>query len=150
LLKATVDGKTGAQTPNAPVVQVDLQIPAADFDVVRKGMIQVNISGTGRGIFNDLPGQVAGKTGTAQTYTVAQNSSYKASGSTGAKRDHSLYIAFYPADKPRIAIAAIVENGGFGASAAAPLVHRALQAFNEAADGKRYAASAVTDKVKTP
>lgn len=150
LLKATVDGKTGAQTPNAPVVQVDLQIPAADFDVVRKGMIQVNISGTGRGIFNDLPGQVAGKTGTAQTYTVAQNSSYKASGSTGAKRDHSLYIAFYPADKPRIAIAAIVENAGFGASAAAPLVHRALQAFNEAADGKRYAASAVTDKVKTP
>ncbi|MGL4766933.1 MAG: penicillin-binding protein 2 [Formosimonas sp.] len=138
LLKAVVDPKTGTQTPTAPAVQADLQIPAKDLEVVRKGMIQVNISGTGRGIFNDLPGQVAGKTGTAQTYTVAQNSTYRQSGSTGAKKDHSLYIAFYPADKPRVAIAAIVENGGFGASAAAPLVHRALQALNESAAGKRF------------
>ena len=158
LLKAIVDPKTGSEQPTVPTVQADLQIPAKDLDVVRRGMIQVNISGTGRGIFNDLPGQVAGKTGTAQTFTVGQNSSYRASMKHAGMKDHSLYIAFYPADKPRIAVAAIVENGGFGASAAAPVVHRALQAFNAANDGKRYVTSTVmnsTDeasslKVKTP
>jgi penicillin-binding protein 2 len=158
LLKAIVDPKTGAEQPTVSTVQADLQIPAKELDVVRRGMIQVNISGTGRGIFNDLPGQVAGKTGTAQTFTVGQNSSYRASMKHAGMKDHSLYIAFYPADKPRIAVAAIVENGGFGASAAAPVVHRALQAFNAANDGKRYVTSTVmnsTDeasslKVKTP
>ena len=52
-------------------------------------------------------------------------------------RDHSLYIAFYPADKPQIAIAAIVENAGFGATAAAPLVRRTLDAFVASRNGQR-------------
>jgi penicillin-binding protein 2 len=143
LVKSIIDPTTGFEKITAPVMLSDLKIPAADLEVVRKGMIQVNISGTGRGIFNALPGQVAGKTGTAQVFTVGQNSSYSASAVSSKMRDHSLYIAFYPADKPRIAIAAIVENAGFGATAAAPLVRTALQAFNEANNGRRLTSPAI-------
>ena len=138
LLKAKMDTVSGQEVETQPQVALDLQIPPADIDLIRRAMVQVNISGTGRGIFNDLPGQVAGKTGTAQVFTVAQNSTYKQSVKGEFSRDHSLYIAFYPADNPKIAVAAIVENGGFGASAAAPVVHRALQAFNESQAGKRF------------
>ena len=52
-------------------------------------------------------------------------------------KDHSLYIAFYPADKPQIAIAAIVENAGFGGAAAAPLVRQAIDAFVASQNGRR-------------
>lgn len=138
LVRSIIDPLTGAREDKQPEKVADLQIPAADIDVVRRGMIEVNISGTGRGQFNGLGYVVAGKTGTAQVFTVAQNSSYAASRRGANMTDHSLYIAFAPADKPRIAIAAIVEHGGFGAASAAPVVRRALEAFNESAAGKRY------------
>ena len=137
LLKAKIDPITGQRTETQPEMIADLQIPEADIDLVTKAMIQVNISGTGRGIFNGLPGQVAGKTGTAQVFSVAQNSTYKQSARGEFMKDHSLYIAFYPADKPQIAIAAIVENAGFGGAAAAPLVRQAIDAFVASQNGRR-------------
>ncbi|MBS7327839.1 MAG: hypothetical protein KIG68_03695, partial [Oxalobacter sp.] len=70
-----------------------------------------------------------GKTGTAQVFTVAQDKSYKSYYLSEFKRDHALYIAFAPADKPRIAVAVIVENSGFGADAAAPIAKRAMDYF---------------------
>ncbi|MFZ1417531.1 MAG: penicillin-binding protein 2 [Burkholderiaceae bacterium] len=138
LLKAKIDPLTGQRTETQPQVAADLQIPAADIDLIKRAMVQVNISGTGRGIFNGLPGGLpGGKTGTAQVFTVSQNSTYAQSMRGEFMRDHSLYIAFYPADKPQIAIAAIVENAGFGATAAAPLVRRALDAFVASQNGQR-------------
>ena len=138
LLKAKIDPLTGQRTETQPQVLADLQIPAEDIDLIKRAMVQVNISGTGRGIFNGLPrGLPGGKTGTAQVFTVSQNSTYAQSMKGEFMRDHSLYIAFYPADKPQIAIAAIVENAGFGAKAAAPLVRRALDAFVASQNGQR-------------
>ena len=138
LLKAKIDPLTGQRTETQPQVLADLQIPAEDIDLIKRAMVQVNISGTGRGIFNGLPGGLpGGKTGTAQVFTVSQNSTYAQSMKGEFMRDHSLYIAFYPADKPQIAIAAIVENAGFGAKAAAPLVRRALDAFVASQNGQR-------------
>ena len=138
LLKAKIDPLTGQRTETQPQVAADLQIPAADIDLIKRAMVQVNISGTGRGIFNGLPGGLpGGKTGTAQVFTVSQNSTYAQSMRGEFMRDHSLYIAFYPADKPQIAIAAIVENAGFGATAAAPLVRRTLDAFVASQNGQR-------------
>ena len=138
LLKAKIDPLTGQRTETQPQVAADLQIPAADIDLIKRAMVQVNISGTGRGIFNGLPGGLpAGKTGTAQVFTVSQTSTYAQSMRGEFMRDHSLYIAFYPADKPQIAIAAIVENAGFGATAAAPLVRRTLDAFVASQNGQR-------------
>lgn len=138
LLKAKIDPLTGQRTETQPQVIADLQIPLEDIDLIKRAMVQVNISGTGQGIFNGLPGGLpGGKTGTAQVFSVSQNSTYAQSMKGEFMRDHSLYIAFYPADKPQIAIAAIVENAGFGAKAAAPLVRRALDAFVASQNGQR-------------
>jgi penicillin-binding protein 2 len=157
LVRSIIGPLANQREIKSPTQIADLQIPVADLDVVRRGMVQVNISGTGRGIFNGLGYAVAGKTGTAQVFSVGQNSTYSASRRNARMTDHSLYIAFAPADNPKIAIAAIVENGGFGAKAAAPIVRRTLEAFNESNAGKRYqpgptqaSAAALTNKKTTP
>jgi penicillin-binding protein 2 len=62
----------------------------------------------------------AGKTGTAQLYSL-KGEKYSASHVDERLRDHAWYIAYAPADRPRIALAVLVENGGFGAQAAAPI-----------------------------
>ena len=62
----------------------------------------------------------AGKTGTAQVFSL-KGAEYKASRVKKELRDHALFIAFAPADEPKIALAVLVENGGFGAQSAAPI-----------------------------
>jgi len=98
----------------------------ADLDLVRRAMIGVTQQGTSRAAFVGAPYLSGGKTGTAQVITIGQKSRYNAARIAERYRDHSLYIAFAPADDPKIAVAAIVENAGWGASAAAPLVRRVL------------------------
>ena len=73
--------------------------------------------------------KVAGKTGTAQVFTVGQDEKYREADVEERLRDHGLFIAFAPADAPRIAIAVIVENAGFGASAAAPVARKVFDAY---------------------
>jgi penicillin-binding protein 2 len=68
-----------------------------------------------------LPYTMAGKTGTAQVVAIKQGAKYNASALAEQYRDHSWFVAFAPVDKPRIAVAIIVENAGFGAAAAAPI-----------------------------
>ena len=65
-----------------------------------------------------------GKTGTAQAIGVKANEKYNAAKLEEHKRDHSLYMAFAPAEDPKIALAVIVENAGFGAAHAAPIARR--------------------------
>ena len=96
------------------------------MNVVRQGMVGVTLRGTGRSAFKDAPYLSGGKTGTAQAITIGQKSRYNAARLAEYQRDHSLYIAFAPAEQPRIVVAAIVENAGFGATAAAPIVRRVL------------------------
>ena len=69
-------------------------------------------------------------------YTVARNEKYIASKVSERLRDHSWFIAFAPADSPRIALAVLEENGGAGASAAAPIARKVLDAYLLGADGK--------------
>ncbi len=71
----------------------------------------------------------AGKTGTAQVFTLKENQKYKASEIEERKRDHAWFIAYAPVDDPKIAISVLVENGGFGASAAAPIARKVLDAY---------------------
>ena len=98
----------------------DLDVDPAHLAIVRDAMSAVvNEHGTGVGSKLPLDGvQMAGKTGTAQVFRLGER------GHQGnwALRDHALFIAFAPADKPRYAIGCIIEHGGFGASAAAPIV----------------------------
>jgi penicillin-binding protein 2 len=91
---------------------------------VRKAMVGVNIEGTSAAAFRGAPYTSGGKTGTAQVFTVKQGEKYRASQVDERHRDHALFIAFAPADDPKIALAMVVENGGFGASAAAPIARR--------------------------
>ena len=107
------------------------QIPIrrSSHELVRSAMVEVNRSGTGRHVFGKVPYAVAGKTGTSQVIGIRQGERYDAKAIDERHRDHSLFIAYAPAEAPRIAIAAIVENGGFGAQAAAPLVRQVLDYY---------------------
>jgi len=72
--------------------------------------------------------RIAGKTGTAQVFSVGQSETYNASRIDKRMHDHALFIAFAPVEDPRIAVAVIVENGGHGGSVAAPVARRVMDA----------------------
>ena len=95
-------------------------------DRVLRAMVGVTLEGTSRGVMAGAPYLSGGKTGTAQAVSIGQKSRYNAAKLAEHQRDHSLYIAFAPADAPKIAIAVIVENAGFGAAHAAPLARRVM------------------------
>jgi penicillin-binding protein 2 len=104
----------------------DLGLKPGNVDVIKRAMYGVTQSGTSTKVFVGAPYMSGGKTGTAQAVTIRQNEKYNASRLAEYQRDHSLYTAFAPLDEPRIALAVIVENAGFGAEAAAPIARRVL------------------------
>ncbi len=98
---------------------------------IHKSMVNVvhGLRGTARGINRGLKYKVAGKTGTAQVYGVAQDEEYDAETVADKLRDHALFISYAPAEAPRIAVAVIVENGGSGSSVAAPIARKVMDAY---------------------
>jgi penicillin-binding protein 2 len=108
-------------------------VSAEDWGVVIDAMIGTTrcarYCGTGWVAFKGVAYQAAGKTGTAQVYTVAQNAKYNAKTVPERLRDHAWFIAFAPAEAPRIAVAVLVENAGFGSSNAAPVARKVLDAY---------------------
>jgi len=93
---------------------------------IREAMFGVTQEGTSTRVFMGAAYQSGGKTGTAQAVGLRQNEKYVASKVDEFKRDHSLYEAFAPVNEPRVALAIVVENAGFGAEAAAPIARRVL------------------------
>ena len=91
-------------------------------------MVGVTKEGTAAGPFRGVSYSVASKTGTAQVFSL-KNQKYSAHSIAEDRRDHALFEAFAPAEHPRIALALIVENGGFGAEAAAPIARKLLDAY---------------------
>jgi penicillin-binding protein 2 len=111
--------------PRKPIPPVDVDPEHLEF--VRKAMTSV-VNDHGTAVASKLPldgVQMAGKTGTAQVFRLGERGHQ----SNWALRDHALFIAFAPADKPRYAIGCIIEHGGFGASAAAPIVRDTMTYF---------------------
>ncbi|HPA89846.1 MAG TPA: penicillin-binding protein 2 [Quisquiliibacterium sp.] len=106
----------------APSYRIDLR--PEHLALVKSAMIDVNRFGTSRRVFAGAEYVAAGKTGTAQVIGIRQNERYDARRIAERHRDHSLFMAFAPAHQPRIAVALIVENGGFGAQAAAPIARK--------------------------
>lgn len=92
------------------------------IDVLQPGGT-ASVAGAGAGYL------IAGKTGTAQVFSMKQNERYDASRVSKRLRDHALFIAFAPADKPRIALAVLVENGGHGGSTAAPIARKVFDYY---------------------
>ena len=104
-------------------------LPALPFKpehvaLVMNAMVGVTQEGTSRAVFVGAPYKSGGKTGTAQAVGVRANEKYNAAKLSEYQRDHSLYIAFAPLESPTVALAVIVENAGFGATAAAPIARR--------------------------
>ncbi|MEG4799720.1 penicillin-binding protein 2 [Microcoleus sp. ARI1-B5] len=89
-------------------------IKPSTLKVIKEGLVAVVTEGTGRGLNDGSIPLTAGKTGTSEVI---------------GQKDHSLYVAYGPADKPEIAIAVVVENGGFGSMAAAPIAKEVFQAY---------------------
>ncbi|MDP9899428.1 penicillin-binding protein 2 [Variovorax ginsengisoli] len=121
---ATRDTVSGQVTPVVQPPADDLGFAPANVAVVRDGLVSVVSAGTARGVFAGAAYQAAGKTGTAQAVTQAQNTKYNARALEEHQRDHALFMGFAPANDPKIAVAVIVENAGWGAGAAAPLARR--------------------------
>jgi penicillin-binding protein 2 len=129
LVIATQDSLTKKPTPIPKAPAVDLGYKPEHVAAVLKGMVGVTQQGTSTRVFQGAGYLSGGKTGTAQAVGVAQGAKYNASKLEEHQRDHSLYIAFAPAEDPKIAIAMIVENAGFGAAAAAPIARRAFDYY---------------------
>ena len=126
LVKSIEDPMTGEVTRVDAEPTGKIPLKPRNIDVVTAGMTDVTTSGTARGIFRDAPYSVAGKTGTAQVVSIAQDSRYDEKKLSRELHDHALFIAFAPARNPRIALAVLVENGGFGARAAAPIAREMM------------------------
>ena len=88
----------------------------------------VNKEGTGAAAFAGAKYVSGGKTGTAQVYSL-KGEKYSASKVDERLRDHAWFVAYAPAEQPRIALAVLVENGGFGAQAAAPIARKVFDYF---------------------
>jgi penicillin-binding protein 2 len=99
--------------------------------VVQDGMIAAvyGAGGTAYAVGVGSKYKIAGKTGTAQVFTIKQTENTRAKIVDERRRDHAWFIAYAPADDPKIAISVLVENGGFGAAAAAPIARKVLDAF---------------------
>jgi len=117
--------QTAIPTGKVPIAKIEHWHTIIDImqDVVS------SLHGTARGISHHLSYRIAGKTGTAQVFGVKQDEEYVAKDVAKKLRDHALFIGFAPALKPRIAVAAIVENGGGGGSVAAPIVRKVMDYY---------------------
>jgi penicillin-binding protein 2 len=132
MLAAFEDPITGKRTIMAPERQPNVQIEnefywdniiAAMHDVIQSP------TGTARAAGLGAPYQMAGKSGTAQVFTVAQDEEYDEDEISENLRDHALFIAFAPLEDPRIAVAVIVENGSSGSRVAAPMARAVMDAY---------------------
>ncbi len=129
----------GARDPATDVIeyQAPKPLPAVDdqnalhWDAIIEGMhgVMQGPRGTARAVGARAAFPIAGKSGTAQVFSVAQGQKYKASEVDERRRDHALFIAFAPLDAPRIAVAVVIENGESGSKAAAPIALDVINAY---------------------
>ncbi len=124
LVKDVVDVVTNQKRPVGAQPLEPVAIKPEHLAVIRQALVGVNIEGTSATAFRGAAYQAAGKTGTAQVVGIKQNEKYNAAKIAEHLRDHALYVAYAPAENPRIAVALVVENAGFGAQSAAPIVRR--------------------------
>lgn len=120
LVQHIVDPATGAKTATVTEPSHVIPLKQENIDVVKRALVDVTRTGTARRAFANAPYQAAGKTGTAQVFSL-RGAKYNASTIDERLRDHALFMAYAPADNPKIAVGLIVENAGWGATVAAPV-----------------------------
>ena len=124
LVREVVDVETRESRRIAQEPVAQLPYKPEHLAVIRKALEGVNLEGTSATSFAGAPYTSGGKTGTAQVFTVKQNEKYNAARIDERMRDHALFMAYAPADQPKVALAMVVENAGFGAQNAAPIARR--------------------------
>ena len=124
LVIATQDAVTRQTARVIAAAPVDLGFKPENMEVVRRAMVSVTQDGTSARVFAGAGYLSGGKTGTAQAVGIAAKEKYNASKMEEHQRDHALYVAYAPADDPKIVLAVVVENAGFGAASAAPITRR--------------------------
>jgi penicillin-binding protein 2 len=120
------DIRTRERTPIEPKPLHTLDVKPDHLAIIKNAMVGVNKEGTGARAFAGAEYTSGGKTGTAQVVGLKPGEKYIESRVAEKHRDHALFIAYAPADKPRIALAVIVENSGFGARYAAPVARKVI------------------------
>ena len=130
LLRAVQDSKT-QETRDTPTRNGEaLGLKPENLALVRAAMVDVSRpGGTAARAGQGAPYAIAAKTGTAQVIAMKQNEKYDEKRVKEAHRDHALFIAYAPADNPRLAMAILVENGGHGGSTAGPIAREVFDYF---------------------
>jgi penicillin-binding protein 2 len=129
LVKTIEDGVTKEQAAVVSRESGRIPLKQENIDFIKNALGGVVREGTGARVFAGAGYVSAGKTGTAQVIGIGKNEKYDSAKLAEHHRDHALYIAFAPVDQPRIALALIVENGGWGAESAAPIARIALDYY---------------------
>ncbi len=121
--------RTGARRYLEPQLTRQLQLKPEHVAFIKQAMAGVTLEGTASHVFAGAQYTSGGKTGTSQVVGMKAGEKYEEDKVAERLRDHSLYIAFAPLEGPKIALAVVVENGGFGSRAAAPIARTVLDYF---------------------
>ena len=124
LVREVVDVVSKQRTPVADQPIAQLSLKPEHVQEIQRALVGVNLEGTSASSFVGAPYTSAGKTGTAQVFTLRQNEKYNAARIDERMRDHALFMAYAPAESPKVVLAMVVENAGFGAQNAAPIARR--------------------------
>ena len=130
LVAAIKESSTGTRRPMPIEVMDRVELNPQHVELVKQGMMDVTLpGGTAASIGAGSPYAIAAKTGTAQVVGIKQGEKYNEHAINERHRDHALFIAYAPAEAPRIAVAVIVENGGHGGSAAGPIARKVMDYY---------------------
>jgi penicillin-binding protein 2 len=130
------DGMTGQVAMLEPQAQPTIDIDDAHWQRIHDAMLGVTeeVGGSARQVMLGTAYRIAGKTGTAQVFSLAEDEEYDAETIEDHLRDHGLFLAYAPAEAPTISVVVIVENRGGGSQTAAPVARRILDVYFEGAD----------------
>jgi penicillin-binding protein 2 len=123
LVRAIKNPTSGEERLTVAEASHRIPLKTEHIQAVKRALADVTVSGTARQAFAGAPYQTAGKTGTAQVYSL-KGAKYQSSAIDERLRDHALFMAFAPVKDPKIAIAVLVENAGWGGSVAAPIARK--------------------------
>ena len=130
LVAAITDPKTNVSYATQAIISDKIPLDEANLEIIKLGMVDVTLpGGTAASVGANAGYSIAAKTGTAQVIGIKQNEKYIEKNINERHRDHALFIAYAPADDPKIALAVIVENGGHGGSAAGPIARKVMDYY---------------------
>lgn len=131
IVAATEDSMSGTRELTRPEQTDIVEASDASWDLIIDAMHEVvhGVRGTAAPYIGDAPYAMAGKSGTAQVFSVAQEDEYDEEEIEERLRDHALFVSFAPIEDPRIVVAVIVENGSSGSRVAAPIARQLTDAW---------------------